>query len=207
MIALFGASGDLGQALIPELSKRGKAFDAFSRKPRSECEISLLEFRSNKKYSKYVFTFGKFWVQEFALTEDEVARDILESNFFLITNFLREILYNRRHDISRGKKIDFYVIGSTSAFQGFKNTSLYCASKFALRGLIQSLNDEYSHTNTRFCLYSFGTMKSKMGSKLVEQDASTFLKPSEIASDLADSICRAGQIFEPEVVLRRRHVR
>jgi len=54
-------------------------------------------------------------------------------------------------------------IGSSSAYEGFKETSIYCASKHALLGLSRSLNDELRGENVKVFCISPGSIKTKNG--------------------------------------------
>jgi short-subunit dehydrogenase len=102
---------------------------------------------------------------------------------------------------------DFCYIGSTSAYAGFSNTSVYCAVKHGLLGFVRAMNDEYSKTDVRFWLFSMGTMNTEMGAALVEQDSTSFLQPKDVADRMIAAITSASNLFEPEVIMRRRSIR
>jgi short-subunit dehydrogenase len=102
---------------------------------------------------------------------------------------------------------DFCFIGSTSAYSGFRNSSIYCAVKHGLLGFVRALNDEYAQTGVRFWLFSMGTMDTAMGRKLSEQDPQTYLQPADVAARIVEAISSASNIFEPEMILRRRTIR
>lgn len=106
-----------------------------------------------------------------------------------------------------GKRRDFCYIGSTSAYAGFRNTSVYCAVKHGLLGFVRAMNDEYGKTDARFWLFSMGTMNTEMGRKLVTQDPASFLQVGDVANRIVDSVCSQSNVFEPEVILRRRTIR
>ena len=57
-------------------------------------------------------------------------------------------------------------IGSSSAYSGFKDTSLYCASKHALLGFSRSLHSELKEYNVRTFCISPGSVKTEMGASL-----------------------------------------
>ena len=105
------------------------------------------------------------------------------------------------------RRQDFVFIGSTSAYEGFANTVPYSSAKFALRGLVSALNSEYKNSQRRFFLASMGTMQSKMGKKLTEQDFSTFLMPNRVAIRILDGVLDETGNFEPEIIIRRRVIR
>ncbi len=72
-------------------------------------------------------------------------------------------------------------IGSTSSYEGYKETSLYCASKHALLGFSRAVHDELKKDNIRtFCISPRGS-KTAMGRLIKNQDFDTFIDPREIA--------------------------
>jgi hypothetical protein len=53
-----------------------------------------------------------------------------------------------------------------------------------------------------------GTMNSRMGEKLaLNQDRTTFLDLNEIAEKIIDIAAGKTNIFQPEIIFRRRHVK
>ncbi len=94
-------------------------------------------------------------------------------------------------------------IASSSAYAGFKNTSLYCASKHALLGFSRALHDELKASNIRvFCL-SPGSVKTRMGKILKDQKFATFIDPKEIAEYVVFISSFNGEVVSNEVRLNR----
>lgn len=112
-----------------------------------------------------------------------------------------------RIEADDSQRIDYCLIGSTSSYQGFANTAVYCAVKHGLLGLVRALNDEYKDANRRFWLFSPGTMDTPMGRQLTNQDSATFLSSDDVARRIVSAIISESNLFEPEVIIRRRHVR
>ena len=94
-------------------------------------------------------------------------------------------------------------IGSSSSYNGFKETSVYCASKHALLGLTRSLHDEYSHKNVRVFCFSPGSIKTEMGKKVKNQDFETFISPEEIARYIVFSVSFDKEMVSNEIQLKR----
>ena len=94
-------------------------------------------------------------------------------------------------------------IGSSSSYSGFKNTSVYCASKHALLGLTRAIHDEYRTKNIRSFCFSPGSIQTEMGRKVKNQDFDTFIDPVEIAKHIVFSISFDGEMISNEIQLTR----
>jgi NAD(P)-dependent dehydrogenase (short-subunit alcohol dehydrogenase family) len=94
-------------------------------------------------------------------------------------------------------------IGSSSAYSGFKGTSIYCASKHALLGLSRSWHDEFKEHNVRTFCISPGSIKTEMGKKVTNQDFETFMDPKEIAEYISFVISFDAELISEEVRLNR----
>ena len=98
-------------------------------------------------------------------------------------------------------------IGSSSAYAGFKNTAIYCASKHALLGLTRSLHDELRHRNVRCFCISPGSIKTEMGRSVTGQDLETFLDPQEIAEFVVHVASYDCSMITDEIRLNRMVIR
>lgn len=94
-------------------------------------------------------------------------------------------------------------IGSSSAYQGFKDTLIYCASKHALLGLSRALNDELKMHNVRTFCISPSAIRTEMGRKLKDQDFETFLDPKEVAEYISFAISFDTELISEEIRLNR----
>jgi len=108
--------------------------------------------------------------------------------------------------LKRGKKSKVINIGSSSAYTGFKNTAIYCASKHALLGLSRSLNDEWKEFGVTVHCVSPGTIDTHMADVL-DQDRSTYIKPNEFAQLVYDVSSYSGNMMVEEVRATRRVIR
>lgn len=98
-------------------------------------------------------------------------------------------------------------IGSSSAYAGFKETSIYCASKHALLGLSRALHDELKSSGVRVLCASPGSVQTPMGRLVKNQDFSTFLDPAEVADVAVDLLARDGLMAVDEIRLNRMTIR
>jgi len=94
-------------------------------------------------------------------------------------------------------------IGSSSAYGGTENTSLYCMVKHGVLGFSRALGAELKRDNVRvFCLSPAGT-KTVMGESIPNQNYETFLAPAEIAEYLVFAISFDGEMITDELRLNR----
>jgi NAD(P)-dependent dehydrogenase (short-subunit alcohol dehydrogenase family) len=98
-------------------------------------------------------------------------------------------------------------LGSSSAYAGFKETSLYCASKHALLGLSRALHDELKSSGVRVLCASPGSIRTPMGKAVKHQDFATFLDPAEVAEVAIDLLAHDGPLVVDEIRLNRMTIR
>ena len=94
-------------------------------------------------------------------------------------------------------------IASSSAYAGFKNTSIYCSSKHALLGLSRSLHSELKEHNVRTFCVSPGSIKTPMGKSVTGQNYETFLNPNEIAELIVRLVSFDNEMISQEIQLSR----
>ena len=94
-------------------------------------------------------------------------------------------------------------IASSSAYAGFKNTSIYCSSKHALLGLSRSLHSELKEHNVRTFCVSPGSIKTPMGKSVIGQNYETFLNPNEIAELIVHLVSFDNEMISQEIQLSR----
>jgi short-subunit dehydrogenase len=91
----------------------------------------------------------------------EEIRDQMEVNFFGTVEVTRAFIPSLRK--SRGMIFNF---SSVFGFMGFPLTSLYCASKYAIEGLSESLRYELSAHGVQVCLIEPGGYQTGFGQNL-----------------------------------------
>ena len=117
--------------------------------------------------------------------------------FYLIKEFSRDMIRNKWGCIVN--------IGSSSSYDGFKESSIYCASKHAILGLSRAVHDELKNHHIRTFTISPGSIKTKMGRKVKNQNYQTFIQPEEIAKFLVHIISYDNEMIPNEVKLNRMH--
>ena len=96
---------------------------------------------------------------------------------------------------------------SSSAYNGSKDTGLYCASKHALLGLTRSAFLEYRGTGVRVSSVSPGSMQTPMGKTDTRQDYSTFIEVKEVTNFIENMLELNGSMVVDEVRLNRFEIR
>ena len=119
----------------------------------------------------------------------------MKAPFMLCKEFSQDMIKKRW-----GKIVN---IGSSSSYNGYKKTSIYCATKHALLGFSRSLVDELKEYNVRTFCVSPGSIKTNMAKKLVEQDFDTFLDPKEVAEAILFVISYDKEMIIDELKLNR----
>jgi 3-hydroxybutyrate dehydrogenase len=212
---VYGASGELAGHIAAAFAGRGWTVDQVTRcgsqgaladapGERHQVEAAYGEFQPTALHDAYVFPQALFARKALAEMSSDEIQAIFDVGLTDIARCLARVL---ALPAAPDRRIDYCVIGSTSAYAGFANTAAYCAVKHGLVGLVRALNDEYAATGRRFWLFSMGTMDTAMGRLLVDQDETTFLPPAEVAGRIVEAVCSPANLFEPEVVIRRRIVR
>ena len=207
---VYGASGGLAQSLITALAGRDWGVAAVTR---ADAPAHIGAHRVDGPYSDYqpqaapdaVFLPQALFLRKplVQMTDAEIETSLMVG----LTDIIRTVRNLLATDTDGHKRTDYVLIGSTSAYAGFANTAVYCAVKHGLLGLVRALNDEYAGTAKRFWLFSMGTMDTDMGRTLTEQDETSFLDPDAVAERIVGAITAQDNLFEPEVVIRRRAVR
>lgn len=190
---IFGTQGEMANAIDKAFCNEGWEVKRIRR------DRTLAEYLQDV----YVFPQG-VWLGK-SLLDSSVSeiQNVVEAGLLSIIRRVRETLFVPNPD---NKRVDCVILGSTSAYAGFADSSVYCAVKHGLLGFVRAMNEEYKHTNRRFHLVSMGTMNTAMGRQLTDQDEATFLSPDLVAKRIVDLVSNPD-LFEPEVIIRRRHVR
>ncbi len=98
--------------------------------------------------------FGQFGaIEQFSFAQIEKIMTVNFTSQAVITRALIPNLKRKPHS-------NLIYIGSEAALQGSRKGSIYCASKFALRGFTQALRDECGSSSVRISLINPGMVKT-----------------------------------------------
>jgi len=213
---ITGASSGIGKACAIRLLQQGHIVIGVSRDCRQfthshsqfhcvEMDLSDLDAlpKQLKQLSKQhpaidgiIFSAGKGQfssLEEFSFTQIQALMNInFVSPSFLTKEFLPSL--------KRKPFADLIFIGSEAALKGSRKGSIYCASKFALRGFTQALRDECAKSSVRVSLINPGMVQTPFFNGLSfepgEQDCQHLM-----AEDVADAVlyivqARSGIIID-----------
>lgn len=114
------------------------------------------------------------------------------SHVYLVKSFLPVM--------KKRKEGDLIFIGSEAALAGKRQGSIYCASKFALRGFAQALRDECRSEHLRVCLINPGMVLTGFFDSLSfspGEDCSEHLLAHDIAETVVHVLAaRKGVVFD-----------
>ena len=210
---VIGASGSLGSHLVNALIARGEDVTAVARSSRPSTfqhgkwvrVDDYGRFRpESSSWNRVFLAHGCFVRKRLDQTSESEIYDLVNANLVSQILLTRNLLTAVSDDFSIRRDIVF--TGSTSSYTGFSDSSVYCATKFALRGFIEALNAEWSNSNLRFWLVSMGSMNNRMGRMVPGVNEDHLLSPGEVANDIVSRVLRESPAFEPEIVIRRRWI-
>jgi len=144
-------------------------------------------------------TPGSFLIKSIEKTSIEEFDEIFKINVRAPFIFSKEF----SKDMKKSKWGRIVNIGSSSAYNGFKNSIVYCSSKHALLGFSRALFSELKENNIRVYSISPGSTQTKMGRLSKNQKFETFLKPEEIAEYVEFVISFDKQLISEEIRLNR----
>lgn len=171
-VLVTGASSGIGRAIARQLLKQGHIVIGLSRDCRRfeiahsafiplELDLSCLSDiepfakRLKKEFpdlDAVVFAagYGQFGsLEQFSFVQIERLLTVNFTGQAFLTRALLPKLKQKPHG-------NLIYIGSEAALKGSRNGSIYCASKFALRGFTQALRDECGKSSVRVSLVNPG---------------------------------------------------
>lgn len=124
----------------------------------------------------------------------------------MMVNFTAQAMLTRAllPKLKRRTRCNLVYMGSESALRGSRKGSIYCASKFALRGFTQALRDECGTSCVRVSLINPGMVETPFFDKLSfmpGEDSGQFLQADDVADAVAYVLQAGGHMVVDEVNL------
>lgn len=199
-VIVTGSSSGIGRAITEQLlgegyqvigiSRSGHSgqfnHDTYENYPLDLANIDALPNTLKQLTSAYpdinaiIFCAGRGQfgcLEEFSFDQIKTLMDLnFLSQAYLARAFLP--LFKKRNSGS------LIFIGSESALNGSRKGAIYCASKFALRGMAQALREECSRNNIRVTIINPGMVNSAFFDGLdfePGEDPENYLEPEDVA--------------------------
>jgi len=158
----------------------------------------ITNFCENKKIDIFINNAAIRVSGDINKTKDEDIHKCIQ------TNITSQILTIKRvYDFFCRKRSGLIInINSLAGLNASPQESVYCASKFALRGFSKSLQLESIGSGVEFIDIYSGAIKTKMTQERANYNS--LMCPDEIANQIYDCI-PSGRHYTNEVVLRKRN--
>jgi short-subunit dehydrogenase len=225
---LTGASSGIGRALAVELVRNGARLVLVARR-REELEQLAHEIDPTGGHAQIVvgditdhavrraaidMAMHHWWGLDIVINNAGIGargrfieaspdrlRKIMEVNFFAPVELIRSAL----PQLQQGRKPIVVNIGSILGHRGIPRHTDYCASKFALRGLSESLRAELAPLGIDVLLVSPGrTETSFVDHSLARESAAWDNEPAVTPAYVARKIARAIECGRHEIVVNYR---
>ena len=142
---------------------------------------------------------AQFKVKNFnKFTQDEINQ-MININLIAPIFFTKAILPSMKKN-KWGRIIN---IGSSSSYEGFENSVLYCTTKHGLLGFSRSVNNEFKKFGIRSYIFSPGSIKTNMGKLVKNQNYKNFIDPKELASFINYIIKQNNNMITEEIKINR----
>lgn len=217
-ILIFGASSGLGNALATSLATEGSKLHLVSRSIHQQhlnfpahtysCDItnpSDISETFTAVYNKtpivdYVINcVGRCLVKKLKETTTSEILELIQTNLIGAMLISKEA-YQHMLEVHAGQII---TVLSTSALKPRAEETIYCASKWGLRGFTQSLALEAKNSGIKVIDVYTGGMNTAFweGSNT---DSSTFMDPKLVAQQIIALMKQPEDIWAREIVIERK---
>ncbi len=191
--AVVGISRNVRESAFENIRFKGYRLDLADLETLPERLSEILEHCPEIDSAVFCAGRGRFGnLEEFSLDQ---MRNLMDLNFTSQAFIARSLLPG----LKRKQESDLIFIGSEAALKGTRKGSIYCASKFALRGFSQALRDECGRSGVRVSLINPGMVKSAFFDDLdfVHGESPQNAIESE---DIAEVVCSIFNLRQGTVV-------
>jgi len=218
-VVIIGASGGIGRSIslafsledaeLVLIGRRKSVLKALKRKIsevniNSNVYVYTLDVTNPGKVKKLMNKIGRKFGKIDILVNaagigiykpfEKIKFDEWEKSLKVNVNAVFLTTYYLMPFLKKAKKSYVISLGSGMGKMAVAKRSAYCASKFALRGLMLSLAKEYKKTDIKFSLLTLGSVLTAFGPLSVEEKkkkkkkGKKYLEPSKVAHTLVEKI-------------------
>jgi len=176
---VIGSTGGIGSELVKALRQDGYKVVGVSKSGDIKCDLTDLKQinsvitsikESVEQIDLLINAAGIATYKNLSDVTDQDIQDAFMVNTIAPAILIRELLPKMFPDSL------VLNIGSGAGTIPMRGRSIYCATKFALRGLSLSLNEEYKDKSPKFCLITLGSTMTDFGGLSVEEKKVEFAK-------------------------------
>jgi len=212
---IVGGTGGLGEHLVKDFIREGyNVYACGTNKKKIQkigCPGFTFDARVNESINRlskdllagteenidvFIYTAGIFKVSPLSAMEPLEIEDMFKVNIVAPILLTRNLI-----PAFNGSKIVY--IGSSSSYNGGADSSIYCATKHALRGFALSMFEELKDKNNRVYFISPAGMKTEMGKSIVGQNYDTFVSPQDVSKFIVGALSYDNEMIPNEVRLNR----
>jgi short-subunit dehydrogenase len=223
-VLLTGAGGGIGSSLLAQLIDKNASVIAITRNPNSlmrikedagytDSQLTIIAAditsdegltqvinKTNTAHNGINILINCAGSNEFSSLSKMSDSNIKKQIF---TNLLAPILITKKllPLLLKNKQAHIVNIGSGFDCIGYPGFSVYCASKFGLRGFTEALRRELADTNIKITLVSPRATKTKMNDSVVNQLNNELGNKSDEPDYVAQQIIKAIETSKKEIYL------
>jgi short-subunit dehydrogenase len=176
---VIGSTGGIGSELVKALKHDGFNVLGVSKSGDIKCDLTDLKQihssitsikESAGQVDLLINAAGIATYKNLSDVKDKDIQDAFMVNTIAPAIFIRELLPK----MTSGSLV--LNIGSGAGTIPMRGRTIYSATKYALRGLSLSLNEEYKDKSPKFCLITLGSTMTDFGGMSVEEKKAEFAK-------------------------------
>lgn len=177
---VIGAKGGIGSELVKSLKKDGYKVISVVRQADMSCDLTDISQvnkviqqirRESKKIDLLINAAGVATYKNLVNVSNKEMQEAFMVNIIAPAIIIRELAPMMAHEGSL-----VLNIGSGAGIMPMRGRSVYCATKYALRGLTLSLSEEYEGKYPKFCLITLGSTLTNFGPMTIEKKREEFEK-------------------------------
>ncbi len=138
---------------------------------------------------------------------DKTSPKIIEESFNVNIKSPFMIIREAIKNMKKNKWGRIVNLGSSSSYNGFNDSSVYCSTKHAILGFTRAIHNELKSFNIRCYCISPSSTKGKMGKSTKNQDYDTFLDPHDVAKYIIFTISFDSNLMNEEILLNRMFIK